>query len=315
MDIYERIRNTGIIPIVTVKNEESALMIANGLNDGGLSCAEFTFRTDAAEAAILSVTKQLPNMLIGAGTVLTPEQVDRAIDAGAKFMVSPGINADIVEYCMKKNVPIFPGVSTASDIDLASRLGLEVVKFFPSETTGGLPNIKALAAPFPKMMFIPTGGINIKNLANYLSFNKVFACGGSWMTGSDMSYDDVKESARKAIEVMLGFEFAHIGINEKTDEEADTLAKLFCNAFSLEYIMKVPSIFAGTPIEVMKHGGLGRNGHLGFSTNDVERAIFHLEARGFTFDAKTARINENNHRTFIYFSEEFGGFAVHIVER
>lgn len=315
MDIYTRIKNTGIIPVVTVRDAKSALSLAKALKEGGISSAEFTFRTDAAQEAIETVTKELPDMLVGAGTVLSISQVDRAVAAGASFIVSPGINPEVVEYCISKDIPIFPGVNTASEIDLAYRLGLSVVKYFPSETTGGIANIKALAAPFPMMRFIPTGGINISNLNNYLSFNKVLACGGSWMVGGDLSYEEVRDTAKKAIDTMLNFSFAHVGINEKTEEDAIDLTKLFCNAFSLEYIMKVPSLFAGEPLEIMKNGGRGDHGHLGFYTNNVERAIYHLSARGFTFDENTARIDENGNRTFIYFEGSFGGFAVHITER
>jgi len=315
MDIYKKIKNIGIIPIATVKDADSALSLSEALSEGGLACAEFTFRTEAAEAAIRLVSEKLPNMLVGAGTVLITDQVDRAIDAGATFIVTPGINPEIVEYCMSKDIPIFPGVATASDIDLASRLGLSVVKFFPAETSGGLANLKALSAPFPKMKFVPTGGINTNNLNSYLTFDKILACGGSWMTSGNLSYDEIKNSAKKAIDTMLNFSFAHVGINEETEEAAHNTTSFFCDAFSLEYIMKVPSIFAGVPIEVMKNGGKGKSGHLGFYTNNVERAIYHLEARGYKFDANTARIDENNNRTFIYFEGEFGGFAVHLVER
>ncbi|MCL1830676.1 MAG: keto-hydroxyglutarate-aldolase/keto-deoxy-phosphogluconate aldolase, partial [Oscillospiraceae bacterium] len=206
-----------------------------------------------------------------------------------------------------------------SEIDIASRLGLTVVKFFPAETNGGLANIKALSAPFPNMKFIPTGGITLNNLNSYLGFGKILACGGSFMVSNDLiigdNYDGVVKTSKEAIDRMLGFSFAHIGINEQNENDADNLAKFFCDAFSLEYIMKVPSIFAGLPIEVMKNGGRGKNGHIAFYANNVERAIYHLEARGYTFDSSTARIDDNGNRTFIYFEGEYGGFAVHIVER
>jgi len=315
MDIIKRIHDIGIIPVVTVKDAESALEMSKALAEGGISIAEFTFRTDAAVSAIRLVSKELPNMLVGAGTVLSIDQVKSASDAGASFMVSPGINQEVVEYCLDNEIPIFPGVSTASEIDLASRLGLSVVKYFPAETTGGLANIKALSAPFPKMKFIPTGGINLNNLNSYLAFNKILACGGSWMVGTNLSYDEIRDAAKKAVDTMLDFGFAHIGINEKTEDDADKLTRFFCDAFSLEYIMKVPSIFAGLPIEVMKNGGRGENGHIGFFTNNVERAVYHLEARGYEFNQTTARIDDNNNRTFIYFVGEYGGFAIHIVER
>ncbi len=319
MDIYQRLKRTGILPIITVNDPANALPLARALYDGGLTSAEFTFRTDAAEAAIRSVSKELPEMLIGAGTVLTIEQVDRALDAGAKFMVSPGLNPGIVEYCQKKNIPIFAGVSTASDIDLAVRLGLEVVKFFPAETTGGIANIKALAAPFPKMMFVPTGGVNAKNLNDYLAFDRTFSCGGSWMIDQKMieskDFEGIKRLAKEAVATMLDIQFAHIGINDSNEKDAELTAKFFCDAFSFEYIPLQPSIFSGKAIEVMKNGGRGKNGHIGFSTNNVERAIFHLEAKGYRFNQDTARINDKGDRTFIYFEGEVAGFAIHLLQR
>ena len=319
MDIYQRLKRTGILPIITITDPKDAVPVARALSEGGLTSAEFTFRTDAAQAAIGAVAKQLPEMLVGAGTVLTAEQVDAAAGAGAKFIVTPGLNRDIVEYCFKKDIPVFPGVSSASDIDLAVRLGLNVVKFFPAGTTGGIANIKALAAPFTKMRFIPTGGINAKNLNDYLAFERVDACGGSWMIDqkliSDGDFDGIKKLAKQAVDTMLGFEFAHLGINDPNEQAADKTAKFFCDAFSFEYIPKQPSIFSGPAIEVMKNGGKGKNGHIGFYANNVERAIFHLEARGYSFDSSTARISDDGECTFIYFEGEYGGFAIHLLQR
>lgn len=319
MDIYQRLKRTGILPIITVDDADDALPLAKALSDGGLTSAEFTFRTAAAEEAISIAAKALPSMLIGAGTVLTTEQVERAEGAGARFIVTPGLNPEIVEHCQKKELPIFPGVSTASDIDLAVRLGLSVVKFFPAETTGGLANIKALAAPFTKMQFIPTGGVNAKNLNAYLAYERVFACGGSWMIDRKLvkakDFDGITRLAKEAVDTMLAFEFAHIGINEANNDDAEITARFFCDAFSFEYIPKQPSIFSGGALEIMRNGGKGKCGHIGFFTDNVERAIFHLQARGYEFDAATARVDSNSERTFIYFEGEIGGFAVHLVQR
>ena len=319
MDIYKRLKRTGILPIITINDAKDAVPVAKALFEGGLSSVEFTFRTDAAKAAIEAVTKELPEMLVGAGTVLTVEQVEAAAGSGAKFIVTPGLNEDIVKYCKQKDIPVFPGVSTASDIDLAVRLGLEVVKFFPAGTTGGIANIRALAAPFTKMRFVPTGGVNAKNLNDYLSFDRVDACGGSWMIDqkliSEGNFEGIKKLAKEAVDLMLGFEFAHLGINDPNEQAADKTARFFCDAFSFEYIPKQPSIFSGPAIEVMKSGGKGVNGHIGFYANNVERAVFHLEARGYTFDQTTARIDANGERTFIYFEGEYGGFAIHLVQR
>ena len=151
------------------------------LINGGLPCAEVTFRTDAAEASIAAISKKFPQMFVGAGTVLTTEQVDRAVGAGAKFIVSPGFNPKVVEYCLKKGYPITPGIMTPTELEMALGFGLDVVKFFPAEAAGGLNMIKSMAAPYTQMKFMPTGGISAKNICEYLAFDQIIACGGSWM--------------------------------------------------------------------------------------------------------------------------------------
>ena len=178
--VLEEFSKIGIIPVIALDHVEDAAPLAKALCDGGLPCAEVTFRTAAAEESIRIMSEQFPEMLVGAGTVLTTEQVDRAVNAGAKFIVSPGLNPKVVKYCVDKGIPVTPGCSNPSDVEVAIELGLEVVKFFPAEAAGGLNMIKSMAAPYTKMKFMPTGGINAKNLTNYLDFKKIIACGGSW---------------------------------------------------------------------------------------------------------------------------------------
>lgn len=180
-DVLKQMSGYGIIPVVVLNDVKDALPLGKALVEGGIPCAEVTFRTDAAEESIRIMSENFPEMLVGAGTVLTTEQVDRAVNAGAKFIVSPGLNPKVVKYCLEKNIPVTPGVITPSEIEQAMELGLEVVKFFPAEPFGGLKTIKALAAPYTKMKFMPTGGINVSNVRDYLAFDKIIACGGSWM--------------------------------------------------------------------------------------------------------------------------------------
>ena len=184
--VLEQISKIGIVPVVKIDRAEDALPLAKALCAGGLPCAEVTFRTDAAAEAIKIMTENFPNMCVGAGTVLNKEQVDAAVEAGAKFIVSPGLNPNTVKYCIEKGVPVTPGTSSPSDIEQAIELGLDVVKFFPAEQSGGLAKIKAMAAPYVNMKFMPTGGINAKNLTSYLDFPKIIACGGSWMVPGDL---------------------------------------------------------------------------------------------------------------------------------
>ena len=185
-EVLEKIQKIGIVPVVVLDDAKDAAPLAKALCEGGLPCAEVTFRTAAAEESIRIMAKEFPEMLVGAGTVLTTEQVDRAVNAGAKFIVSPGLNPTVVKYCVDKGIPVTPGTSNPSDVEMAISLGLDVVKFFPAEQAGGINMIKAMAAPYTQMKFMPTGGINAKNINSYLAFDKILACGGSWMVKGDM---------------------------------------------------------------------------------------------------------------------------------
>ena len=185
-NIMVQIEKTGVIPVVVINDVEDAEPLAQALCEGGLPCAEVTFRTAAAEESIRKMTDIYPNMLIGAGTVLTTEQVDRAVVAGAKFIVSPGFDPEVVDYCILKQIPVFPGCITPSEVAQAVKRGLKVVKFFPAAQFGGVSTIQALAAPYVGLKFMPTGGVNAKNLADYLQCKSIIACGGSWMVKSDL---------------------------------------------------------------------------------------------------------------------------------
>ena len=191
--IDERFEEIRIVPVVKLEKAEDAKDLAGALVRGGIPCAEVTFRTDAAAEAIRRMSESYPDMLVGAGTVLKTEQVDAAIEAGAKFIVSPGLNPKIVRYCQEKGIPVYPGVATASEIEQALELGLSVVKFFPAEVNGGVKAIKALSAPYFQLRFMPTGGISQENIGSYLSCPQVIACGGSWMVKESLSYKRFNE--------------------------------------------------------------------------------------------------------------------------
>lgn len=201
-----KIQETGIVPVVVLEDAKDAAPLAKALSDGGLPCAEVTFRTAAAEEAIRIMVKEFPQMLVGAGTVLTTEQVDRAVGAGAKFIVSPGLNPRIVKYCVEKGILIVPGCSNPSDVEQALENGLGVVKFFPAEQAGGLPMIKAMAAPYVGVKFMPTGGINAKNVRDYLAYDRILACGGSWMVKGDLvkagDFAKITELAKEAAKIV-----------------------------------------------------------------------------------------------------------------
>ena len=206
MSMNDQIASYGVVPVVVLNDVKDAEPLAQALVEGGLPVAEVTFRTEAAEESIKIMSTKYPDMLVGAGTVLTKEQVDRAIGAGAKFIVSPGFDPEIVDYCLEKGYPVYPGIITPSELAQAVKRGLEVVKFFPAEQFGGVATIKALAAPYTQVKFMPTGGVNAKNLPDYLGFNKIIACGGSWMVKGDLvkagEFDKIKEMTAEAVKLV-----------------------------------------------------------------------------------------------------------------
>ncbi len=318
--VLEQIQKIGIVPVVVINDEKDAVPLAKALCAGGLPCAEVTFRTAAAAGAIKAMTEAFPDMCVGAGTVLNAEQVDAAVAAGAKFIVSPGLNPNTVKYCIEKNVPITPGTSSPSDIEAAIELGLDVVKFFPAEQSGGLAKIKAMAAPYVNMKFMPTGGINAKNITSYLDFPKIIACGGSWMVPGDLisagEWDKIEQLTREAVQTMLGFELAHVGVNAENEEEAMKAANRFAFLFGMPAKVGNSSIFAGSALEVMKSPYLGKNGHIAIRTNYIDRAVNYMESvLGVKFNEESAKRDAKGALKAIYLDEEIGGFAVHLVQK
>ena len=315
-DTLVKLSQIGIVPVVALNDINDAGPLAKALCDGGLPCAEVTFRTDCAEEAIRVMTTEFPQMFVGAGTVLTTEQVDRAVGAGAKFIVSPGLNPEVVKYCVDKNIPVTPGCANPSDIEQALAFGLDVVKIFPAEAIGGLKLIKSMAAPYVNMKFMPTGGINAKNLNDYLAYDRIVACGGSWMVSGDLvnagKFDEITALTKEAVKNMLGFRIKHIGINSPDDTTAASTANAFATMFGFDKNEAVVSYFCGDGVEVMKSQGKGTMGHIAVGCNSVDRAVYHLSAQGVEFDMDTALYNEKGAMKFIYLKGEFGGFALHL---
>lgn len=317
-EVLKKFQKLGIIPVVKIDHVENAVPLAKALCEGGLPVAEVTFRTEAAEESIRKMTEAYPDMFVGAGTVLTTEQVDRAVDAGAKFIVSPGLNPKVVQYCIEKGITITPGTSSPTDIEQALEFGLDAVKFFPAEASGGLAKIKAMSAPYANMMFMPTGGINAKNLNSYLDFPKILACGGSWMVSDSLinagEFDKIRDLTREAVNIMLGFELRHIGINAENESQAESIAGTFEKLFGFAKKNGDSSIFAGTGVEVLKAPYLGKHGHIAIGTNYLERAVYHMELQGFVFNPDTAKYKDGK-MVAIYLKDDIGGYAVHLVQK
>lgn len=315
--LTEQIRKLGIVPVVKIEEASKAAGLAQALCDGGIPCAEVTFRTKAAAEAIKEMIKACPEMLVGAGTVLTCEQVDQAMNAGAAFIVSPGLNPDVVKYCTDKKIPIFPGCANPSDIEQAIKYGLKVVKFFPAEVLGGLKAIKAMSAPYSQMLFMPTGGINPSNVCAYLEDDRVIACGGTWMVPADMieagNFEEIRRLTEEAVHTMLGFRLAHVGINCKNEEKAREVAGDFEKIFGFKVNENPNSIFSGSYMEVLKSPYLGTNGHIAIAVNSVERAKAYLERKGVRFKEESAVYRVDGKLQAVYLEKEIGRFAIHLV--
>lgn len=205
-EVLKKLGEIGIIPVVVLDDAKDAAPLAKALMEGGLPCAEVTFRTAAAADVIREMVTAYPEIFVGAGTVLTIDQANKAIEAGAKFIVSPGLNPEVVQYCINRGIAVCPGTCTPSEVEQALALGLDTVKFFPAEPAGGLGFIKAIAAPYTNVMFMPTGGINAKNVREYLAYNKILACGGSWMVKKDLvtagDFEKITELVREAADIV-----------------------------------------------------------------------------------------------------------------
>ena len=320
MEILKELSNIGIIPVVKINDATKAVPLAKALSKGGLCAAEITFRTEAAEQAIKNIASECPDVLVGAGTVLTIEQAQRALDAGAKFIVSPGFNPKVVKWCLDNGVTPLPGCTTPSEIEQALEMGLKVVKFFPAEQSGGLEKIKAMSAPYGGIKFMPTGGVSLENVNSYLNAKCIIACGGSFMVKESLidgeNWDEITKLTEKSVETMLGLEIGHIGINHENADEAMKTANMLTLLTGKPIERESEKgLFVSSEFEVMKFKGPGRCGHIAVNTYSVDRAVYHLSKRGIKFNEESATFNDDGTRKFIYLAEEFGGFGVHLLQK
>ncbi|MBN1351744.1 bifunctional 4-hydroxy-2-oxoglutarate aldolase/2-dehydro-3-deoxy-phosphogluconate aldolase [candidate division KSB1 bacterium] len=282
--IPDMLEEFGIIPVIKIESAEDAVPLTKALIDGGLPAAEVTFRTAAAEQAIKNISAAYPEVFVGAGTVLTTDQAQRAIDAGAKFIVSPGFNPKVVDYCLEQNVTVTPGISTPSELEAALERGLKVLKFFPAESLGGLEMLKSMSAPYSDVKFIPTGGINAENLLPYLKFNKVLACGGSWMVKAEListkKFDEITHLVREALTVMLGFRIIGVRLKAERLDRAAALARQFQAVFNLPISLSNSMVQFSDAFSLKKDDGVGAAGELVIGTQFLKRAIPFLQRSG-----------------------------------
>lgn len=318
MDILKRFSAAGIVPVVVLEKAEDAVPAAKALLAGGIDVMEITFRTAAAADSIRAVAQEVPEMLVGAGTVITLEQCKLAVECGAKFIVAPGYDDEVVSWCCENGITVTPGCVTPTEIMMALKHGLKVLKFFPAGIYGGLAALKALAGPFGGVKFIPTGGVNTANISEFSASPVVQAVGGSWVCPkADISagnFEKITKLCLEARNAMLGFELAHVGINCADADESEAVIESFEKAFGYTGKMGNSSNFAGRDIEAMKSIYLGKNGHIAIRTNKMDAAIAELERRGFALDMSTAK-GKDGKVNAVYLKDEFGGFAVHLLQK
>lgn len=302
--MIDEIQSYGLIPVIAIEDPTQAEALAKALCDGGLPAAEVTFRTAGAKEAIARMTRAYPDMLVGAGTVLTTKQVDEAVEAGARFIVSPGLNPKVVSYCLERNIPILPGCATPSDMETALELGLKVVKFFPAEANGGIKSIRAMAAPYTQLRFMPTGGINEKNLLDYLSFPKIIACGGSFMVPGNLlkagDFEQITELTRNAVRLMHGFAVDHVGVYAGNEAEVSKAAARLSALFGI----------SDSTVRLLENNGSDKRGYIAVSVNNLSRAAAYFERLGLTLTEKAL-----GSRTALWLNEELCGFELCIVEK
>ncbi len=317
-EVLKRIGEIGIVPVVKIDAASSAVALGRALMAGDLPVVEITFRTAAAEEAIRNISREIPGMLVGAGTVLSVEQAKKAAAAGAAFIVSPGLNPTVVDYCVSQGIPITPGVCNPSDVEAGLERGLEVLKFFPAGASGGLDFLKAMAAPYGSVQFIPTGGVDTSNMKDYLSFNRVLAVGGTWIAKDTAiaagKFEDITRLAREAVVQSMGFELAHVGVNEADAKSALSLAERLSGLFSLPLKDGNSSVFAGTGFEILKGPYLGAHGHIAVSTLNIARAVAYLKRKGMEVKPDTAK-EKDGKLVAVYLDADFGGFALHLLQK
>ena len=317
--VVQRVYEIGIIPVIAFNSVDEALPLCKALMDGGLPAAEVTFRTACAEECIKKIHDELPDMLLGAGTVLTTDQADRAMAAGASFIVSPGFDPNVTKHVIDKGGIMMPGTCSPGEMQQAMNLGCEAIKFFPAEANGGVAMLKNIGGALKTAKWMCTGGINAKNVNDYLAYPQIFAVGGTWMCKSDKikagAWDEITAMCREAVDTMLGLELGHIGINCADEAEAAKTAEVLGNLLSMAVKPGNSSIFVGKKeFEIMKKPGRGTHGHIAILTNNVDRAIYHLGLRGVKFDMDSKNVKDGK-TIAIYMADEVAGFAIHLVQR
>ena len=311
-EVVKQLELAGIIPLIKIDDISDALPLMGALTGANINVVEITFRTSAARDVLKLISKKCKNMLVGAGTIISIEQVNEAINAGAKYIVTPSFNPKVVDRCIELGIPVFPGCSNPTDIEQAYERGLRVVKFFPAELLGGVEMLKVLSRPYPMMKYVPTGGINADNLNKYLNFNRVLCCGGTYIVDETLlkqkQYHEITRIARESVNKMLDIKLDHVAIN--TDYKTGTaLLKTFSNLSGVTYQPDQEKVGG---IEVVRDNHNGNLGHVAFSSPNLERCVHYLEQRGFTVDKSTI-VKENGRIAKLHLAGDNAGYTIQLI--
>lgn len=302
----------GVIPTIKIEDKNKALPLGGALIAADMRVVEITFRTQHAVEAINTLTSKFKNILVGAGTVINTQQVTDAIAAGAKFIITPSFNPAVVDKCIELNIPVFPGCSSATDIEQAYSKGLRVVKFFPAELLGGVEMLKALSGPYPFMRFIPTGGINNTNLKKYLDFNKVLCCCGTYIAKENLleedNFEEIIKNAREAVEQVIDLQFDHVALYAGPDT-SETIKQAFAQFNGLSYFREMKNVGGIEPLNKKYDHALG---YMVYKSPNLERCIYYLGNRGFEIDKNTI-VRNGQYIEEAFIKGNFGGLGIKLI--
>ena len=318
-NVFDQISEYGIVPLVTLDDPNDAVPLARALVAGGIPIAEVTFRTAAGGEVIKRMAKEVPDIIVGSGTVHDIDHAKETVDNGGKFVITPGFNAKVVEWCVNNNVPVCPGTVVPSDIEEAMNYGLKLVKFFPAGAYGGTNTLKALAGRFGAMKFVPTGGVGLNNLTEYLDLPNVAAVGGSFVPPAKLvkakDWDGITKLCQEIMSKVYDFSVGHVGINAGTPENAADVTNRITSLFSTATTEIEIAYFGGNLVEVMKVPFIGTNGHICVDTRDIKRAVAMLKRKGVQILEKNCRYDDKGNLINVFLEEEIGGFGFHVRQR
>ncbi|BEU88046.1 hypothetical protein TAMA11512_15100 [Selenomonas sp. TAMA-11512] len=305
----------GLVPLVVLEDAACAKPLGEALVTGGIPVAEVTFRTDAC-LDIIRAMKEIPTLIVGAGTVHTREQAEAAVKAGATFIVTPAYNPAVIEWCLAHKIDIIPGTVSPAEVEAARAYGIRLCKFFPAAAYGGTATLKALAGPFADVRFLPTGGVSLENMCDYLALSNVAAIGGSFMTPDKLvqarDWDGIAAVCRDAVQRMLGFRVGHIGIHAENRTEAETITDALCHLMGTAKITTGGGFFAGSFAEICAGSVPGELGHICIDTHDMPRALAYYARRGIALNPEHTFRDEKGDVRLAYLAETAGGFSIHL---